>query len=216
MSRKNKTLRAFLHQTQNPTIEQAWDAAWKHAQKKFHAKSMQAMEKQLEIERDYSKVLEKRIAALEYTYRDLLNDCINFDNGNLSDCILKDASNALQASHSDGFSYRKQAEAVASAPVAAQHRFRHPQKSLPDWSVWQPAEITLDRPSWEIDGHGFEVEYRLLYDAPQPAPDAAGLVEALEQCITSMLDSGYRADAVVIRAARTALAAHPKQEPSHE
>src|SRR5690606_41307925 len=33
------------------------------------------------------------------------------------------------------------------------------------------------------------------------------LAEALEQCITSMLDSGYRADAVVIRAARDALAA---------
>jgi len=44
----------------------------------------------------------------------------------------------------------------------------------------------------------------------QPAPDVAGLVEALEQCITSMLDSGYRADAVVIREARSALAAHIK------
>lgn len=47
MSRKNKTLRAFLHQNQNPTIEQAWNAAWKHAQKKFHARSMQDMEKQV-------------------------------------------------------------------------------------------------------------------------------------------------------------------------
>ena len=56
---------------------------------------------------------------------------------------------------------------------------------------------------------------REVYAAPQPveqqpAPDVAGLVEALEQCITSMLDSGYRADAVVIRAARSALAAHIK------
>jgi len=42
----------------------------------------------------------------------------------------------------------------------------------------------------------------------QPAPDVAGLMEALERCITSMLDSGYRADALVIRAARSALAAH--------
>lgn len=47
MSRKNKTLRAFLHQTRNPTIEQAWDAAWKHAQKTFHARSMQDMEERL-------------------------------------------------------------------------------------------------------------------------------------------------------------------------
>lgn len=47
--------------------------------------------------------------------------------------------------------------------------------------------------------------------APQkPAPDVSALVEALEQCITSMLDSGYRADAVVIRAARAALAAYHK------
>ena len=44
------------------------------------------------------------------------------------------------------------------------------------------------------------------------APDVAALVEALEQCITSMLDSGYRANAVVIRAARSALAAHHIKE----
>lgn len=46
--------------------------------------------------------------------------------------------------------------------------------------------------------------------AAQGEPDVSALVEALEQCITSMLDSGYRADAVVIRAARNALAAHRK------
>lgn len=47
--------------------------------------------------------------------------------------------------------------------------------------------------------------------APQPAePDVAGLVEALEQCITSMLDSGYRVNAVVIRAALDALDAYRK------
>lgn len=55
-----------------------------------------------------------------------------------------------------------------------------------------------------------------IYAAPQPAeqqpaPDVETLVEALEQCITSMLDSGYRANAVVIRAARAALAPHRKQ-----
>ena len=47
MSRKNKILRAFLYQNPNPTIEQAWDAAWKHAQKTFHARSMRDMEKQI-------------------------------------------------------------------------------------------------------------------------------------------------------------------------
>ena len=50
-------------------------------------------------------------------------------------------------------------------PVAAQHRFRHPQKTMPDWSPWQPADVS-DRPSWEIDSQGYEVEYRLLYPAP--------------------------------------------------
>lgn len=44
----------------------------------------------------------------------------------------------------------------------------------------------------------------------QPVLAAAGLVEALEQCVTSMIDSGYRADAVVIQAARAALAAYRK------
>lgn len=47
MSRKNKILRAFLHQNQHPTVEQAWNVAWKHAQKTFHAQSMQDMEKQI-------------------------------------------------------------------------------------------------------------------------------------------------------------------------
>lgn len=61
-----------------------------------------------------------------------------------------------------------QEEPVATAPVAAQQRFRHPQKTTRDWSAWQPASINLDRPSWEIDSQGYEVEYRLLYDASQP------------------------------------------------
>lgn len=52
-------------------------------------------------------------------------------------------------------------------PVAAQHRFRHPQKSTPDWSVWQPCKVA-QRPAWEIDSQGYEVEYRALYAAPQP------------------------------------------------
>lgn len=45
-------------------------------------------------------------------------------------------------------------------------------------------------------------------DEPNARPIAAApeLLDALEQCIASMLDSGYRADAVVIRAARDAIA----------
>ena len=46
-------------------------------------------------------------------------------------------------------------------PVAAQHRFRHPQKGTPGWSAWQPCAVG-NRPSWEIDSQGYEVEYRAL------------------------------------------------------
>jgi len=35
MSRKNKTLRAFLHQTESPTVEQVWSAAWTAQQKRI-------------------------------------------------------------------------------------------------------------------------------------------------------------------------------------
>ena len=57
-------------------------------------------------------------------------------------------------------------QAVGSAePVAAQQRFRHPQKNMPSWSVWQPCKIK-NRPSWEIDSQGYEVEYRELFTTP--------------------------------------------------
>lgn len=52
-------------------------------------------------------------------------------------------------------------------PVTAQHRFRHPQKTMPDWSVWQPCKVAK-RPAWEIDSQGYEVEYMPLYTQPQP------------------------------------------------
>ena len=44
MSRRKKNLRAFLHQTPNPTIEQAWAAAWEGAQKHYHSKRMNELE----------------------------------------------------------------------------------------------------------------------------------------------------------------------------
>lgn len=55
--------------------------------------------------------------------------------------------------------------AEADEPVAAQHRFRHPQKTMPDWSPWQPCNVR-NRPAWEIDSQGYEVEYRALYTHP--------------------------------------------------
>lgn len=48
-------------------------------------------------------------------------------------------------------------------PVAAQVRYRHPQKTMPDWSPWQPAEVDMNRPSYSVDSVGYEVEYRVLY-----------------------------------------------------
>jgi|SRR5690554_6847242 len=118
----------------------------------------------------------------------------------------------------------EQREPVASAPVAAQQRFRHLQKSTRDWSPWQSASINLDRPSWEIDSQGYEVEYRLLYDASQPAeqqpaPDVAGLVEALEQGFPLLNDEGldeveHHCEWVIQRERKrvhSILAAHRKQ-----
>ena len=42
MSRQKHNLRAFLHNKPNATVEQAWAAAWKGAQKAYHSKTMNA------------------------------------------------------------------------------------------------------------------------------------------------------------------------------
>ena len=55
-------------------------------------------------------------------------------------------------------------------PVAAQHRFRHPQKTMQDWSAWQPCKIKHGRHAWEFDSQGYEVEYRELYTSPLAKP----------------------------------------------
>lgn len=57
---------------------------------------------------------------------------------------------------------------VSMEPVAAQHRFRHPQKTMPDWSIWQICTPS-DRPASTIDSVGYQVEYRALYTAAQLA-----------------------------------------------
>ena len=66
-------------------------------------------------------------------------------------------------------------------PVAAQHRFRRPEKGTPDWSIWQPAKVNINREVRSIDEQGWQVEYRLLY--LHPAPADAALVEALEYMV---------------------------------
>lgn len=80
-------------------------------------------------------------------------------------------------------------KAGAGEPAAAQSRWRHPQKTMPDWSAWTPAEVRDSRAAWAIDGTGYEVEYRLLYTTPPTAPDVSGLVSALRQIIRLPRDS---------------------------
>lgn len=57
----------------------------------------------------------------------------------------------------------------AAEPVAAQVRYRRPEKGLPSWSVWQPSKVDETKPKYHFDEQGWEVEYRLLYTVPQPA-----------------------------------------------
>jgi len=78
------------------------------------------------------------------------------------------------------------AEPAEQEAVAAQHRFRRPEKGTPDWSVWQPCKINNKRPAHEIDSQGYQVQYRALYTAPQPVkrePSAGGVLFAVEQAI---------------------------------
>ena len=76
----------------------------------------------------------------------------------------------------------------AQKPVAAQHRFRHPQKTMPDWSAWQPTAIA-DRPAWEIDSQGYEVEYRELYAAPVPSQDDEALLRQTLRALEDSIDA---------------------------
>lgn len=76
-------------------------------------------------------------------------------------------------------------EPAEQGPVAAQHRFRHPQKGTPDWSVWQPCSVS-NRPAWEIDSQGYEVEYRALYATP-PRREWVGLTD--EEVAVMMMES---------------------------
>ena len=71
------------------------------------------------------------------------------------------------------------AEQPKPEPVAAQHRFRFPRSSTlwarkigsPDWGRWHECKVA-NRPAWEIDSQGWEVQYRPLYTAP---PDIEAL-----------------------------------------
>lgn len=75
----------------------------------------------------------------------------------------------------------------APKPIAAQIRFRHPQKNYPDWSVWMLAEVDTTRPDWYVDSVGYEVEYRLLYARAQDASNAAKMQAAARASEVSRL-----------------------------
>jgi hypothetical protein len=105
-----------------------------------------------------------------------------------SDDQMQDYARAAIAAH----------EAKQTAePVAAQHRFRHPQKTMPDWSPWQPCKVA-DRPAYALDSQGYQVEYRALYTHPQPAkrepltPEQIrkwwGSENGLEDCVMTKID----------------------------
>jgi hypothetical protein len=85
------------------------------------------------------------------------------------------------------------AEVAQGEAVAAQARFRHPQKGTPDWSPWQPAAIRCSHQTYYIDTQGWETEYRLLYAAPQsqspsPSPDAEMAALLLRVQVSLSLD----------------------------
>ena len=79
---------------------------------------------------------------------------------------------------------RARLAAPGPEPVLAQHRFRHPRKGSPNWGEWHECSVR-NRPAWEIDSQGYEVEYRPLYTAPPAA--APDNVEALR-----LNDARYR------------------------
>jgi hypothetical protein len=100
--------------------------------------------------------------------------------------------------------------ASGQEPVAAQQRFRHPQKTMPDWSVWQPCGVS-DMSPWRIDSQGYEVEYRSLYTRSAPAQRPL----SDKRCKFAVQKSGLRScqpDDWFIEGVRFAEAAHNIRE----
>lgn len=110
-------------------------------------------------------------------------------------------------------------ELESQQPIAAQMRFRYPQKATPDWSPWQLAAVGSN-PPWSIDSLGWETEYRLLYAAPVPAPaqtteqssvrqSLAELVEAMVQYEMDVDGESTQKHREMMRRAREALVIEP-------
>jgi hypothetical protein len=80
MSRKNKTLRAFLHQNSEPTIQQAWDAAWKAQGDKAYSLKIQGLESEKEhsdemVDRLATRIQDVRKAVADYIYSEGCSCC---------------------------------------------------------------------------------------------------------------------------------------------
>jgi hypothetical protein len=89
MSRKNKTLRGFLHQNPDPSTQQTWDAAWEAQGKKAYTLRMQELEAELLLLRNNSrnywkleaKLATERANKAEAKLEWLDNNSISCDNG---------------------------------------------------------------------------------------------------------------------------------------
>lgn len=115
-----------------------------------------------------------------------------------------DASWGYGASDMEAYADAREAAVLAKLreqePVAAQQRFRHPQKTMPDWSIWQSCFVR-SRPAWEVDSQGYEVEYRPLYAAPLPAvvqvpQGRAALLASLKSSQSALRKLSFKDDAV--------------------
>jgi hypothetical protein len=109
---------------------------------------------------DLRKAAEQMLECLLYHYNAGNSNTITGVRLKLDEKAIREARAALAAPRPE------------PVPVSARHRFRHPRNG-PDWGKWYECSVR-NRPAWEIDSQGYEVEYRPLYAAPPAAaPDNA-------------------------------------------
>lgn len=87
---------------------------------------------------------------------------------------------------------RAQLPSQGGEAVAAQTRFRLPQKGSPDWSPWHETRVSESQPARCIDSQGFEVEYRLLYTHPaDQVADDLTMVKASRELLQDLRDLAF-------------------------
>ena len=96
---------------------------------------------------------------------------------------LQHEADCVEAAKAEIESLRaKIAEMEKQESVAAQHRFRHPHKNMPNWTDWWLCAVS-ERPAWEVDSQGYEVEYRQLYALPGAQPKLDEIKIALQRAL---------------------------------